>query len=179
MWALPSLLADVKDDSPADQTGLKQGSPVEVAVGLQRLVTRTAVGMKVPVKVVRDGHKKYLTVTIGEQSDTTKVAKAEPNEKDYAFVGVIVQDLDRDLAEELGIKGKAQGVMVTSVEPDNGAEKASLAPGDVIRKIHRQPVKFMKDFEKLSSSVKKGDNMLILINRRDAIPVSESLTQKS
>ncbi len=117
-----ALVSDVKDDSPADQTGLKQGSPVEVTVGLKWLVTRTAVGMKVPVKVVRDGHEKYRTVTIGEQSDTTKVVKAEPNEKDYAFVGVIAQNLDRDLAEELGIKGKAQGVIVTSVEPDNGAE---------------------------------------------------------
>jgi serine protease Do len=171
-----ALVSDVKDDSPADQAGLKQGdiittyqgSPVEDAVALQRLVTRTAVGLKVPVKVIRDGHEKDLTVTIGEQSDTTKVAKAEPNEKGYAFAGVAVQDLDRDTAKELGFKGKAQGVVVTGIEPDSGAEKAGLMPGDVIREINRQPVKSVKDFEKVSSSVKKGDNVLILINRRGA-----------
>jgi serine protease Do len=169
-----ALVSDVKEESPADQAGLKQGdvitayqgSPVEDAVALQRLVTRTGVGMKVPVKVIRDGHEKDLTVTIGEQLDTTKVAKAEAGEADYAFAGVAVQNLDRETAKELGLKGKAQGVVVTGVEPESGAEKAGLMTGDVIREINRQPVKSVKEFEKASSAIKKGDNVLILINRR-------------
>jgi serine protease Do len=132
------------------------------------LVTRTAVGTKVPVRVIRDGHEKDLTVTIGEQPETNKIAKAETGEADYAFAGVAVQDLDRDTAKELGIKGKTSGVVVTSVAPDSGAEKAGLMPGDVIREINRQPVKSVKDFETLSSRVKKGENVLILINRRGA-----------
>jgi serine protease Do len=169
-----ALVSDVKEDGPADQGGLKQGdvitsyqgSPVEDAVALQRMVTSTSVGSKVPVKIMRDGHEKELTITIGEQHDTTKTAKAEAGEKDYAFAGVAVQDLDKDTAKELGMKGKTQGVVVTSVEPDSGADKAGLMPGDVIREINRQPVKSVKEFEKVSSAVKKGDNVLILINRR-------------
>jgi serine protease Do len=169
-----ALVSDVKEDGPADQGGLKQGdvitsyqgSPVEDAVALQRMVTSTSVGSKVPVKIMRDGREKELTITIGEQHDATKTAKAESGEKDYAFAGVAVQDLDKDTAKELGMKGKAQGVVVTSVEPDSGADKAGLMPGDVIREINRQPVKSVKEFEKVSSAVKKGDNVLILINRR-------------
>lgn len=169
-----AIVSNVKEDGPADQGGLKQGdviisyqgSPIEEAVVLQRMVTRTPVGTKVPVKVMRDGHEKELTITIGEQPDTIKTAKAESGEKDYAFAGVAVQDLDKDQAKELGIKGKAQGVVVTSVEPDSGADRAGLLPGDVIREINRQPVKSVKEFEKVSSAVKKGDNVLILINRR-------------
>lgn len=169
-----ALVSDVREDSPAEQGGLKQGdvitsyqgSPVEDAVTLQRMVTKTAVGSKAVVKVVRDGHEKDLTVTIGEQPETAKIAKVESGEKDYAFAGVAVQDLDKDTAKELGLKGKPQGVVVTSVEPDSGADKAGLMPGDVIREINRQPVKSVKEFEKVSSAVKKGDNVLILINRR-------------
>jgi len=169
-----ALVSDVKDDSPADQGGLKQGdvilsyqgSPVEEAVALQRMVTRTPVGTRVPVTVMRDGHEKELMITIGEQPDTIKTAKTDSGENDYAFAGVAVQDLDRDQAKELGIKGKAQGVVVTSVEPDSGADRAGLLPGDVIREINRQPVKSVKEFDKVSSTVKKGDNVLILINRR-------------
>ena len=171
-----ALVSDVKEDSPADQAGFKQGdiivayqgSSVEDVVALQRMVTRTAVGTKVPVKVIRDGHEKDLTVTIGEQSETTKIAKPETGEGDYAFAGVAVQDLDQDTAKELGLKGKTQGVVVTSVQPDSGSDKAGLMPGDVIREINRQPVKSVKDFEKLSSGIKKGENVLILINRRGA-----------
>jgi serine protease Do len=169
-----ALVSDVKDESPAGQGGLKQGdiittyqgSTVEDAVALQRQVTKTAVGTKVIVRVIRDGHEKDLTVTIGEQPDTTKVAKAETGVTDYAFAGVAVEDLDRDTAKELGIKGKDQGVVVTAVEPDSGAEKAGVMRGDVIREINRQPVKSVKDFEKVSAGLKKGEHVLILIDRR-------------
>ena len=171
-----ALVSDVKEDSPADHAGLQQGdvitsyqaAPVEDAVALQRLVTITTVGAKVPMKVLRDGHEKEITVTIGEQPGDPKIAKADGEVKEYAFAGVAVQDLDRDTAKELGIKGKAQGVVVTSVEPDSAADKAGLVPGDVIREINRQPVKSAKEFEKVSSAVKKGENVLILINRRGA-----------
>ncbi|TKS60465.1 MAG: hypothetical protein EWM72_01356 [Nitrospira sp.] len=123
-----ALVSDVKEDGPADQAGLKQGdvitayegSLVEDAVALQRLVTRTAVGANVTVTVIREGHEKNFTVTIREQQETSKIAKVETGDQEYAFVGVAVQDLDRDRAKELGIKGKAQGVVVTRVEPDSG-----------------------------------------------------------
>jgi serine protease Do len=166
-----ALVTDVKEDSPADHAGLKQGdvvtsyqaSPVDDAVALQRLVTKTGVGSKASLTVMRDGHEKEITVTIGEQPGELKMAKADGDENEYAFAGV-----DRDTAKELGIKGKAQGVVVTSVEPDSGADKAGLMPGDVIREINRHPVKSVKEFEKVSSAVKKGENVLLLINRRGA-----------
>lgn len=169
-----ALVSDVRDDSPAGRASLKQGdiittyqgSPVEDAVALQRLVTKTAVGTRVTIRVIRDGQEKDITVKIGEQPDTIKIAKTETDESDYAFAGVTVQDLDRDTAKELGVKGKAQGVVVTAVEPDSGAEKAGVMRGDVIREINRQPVKSVKDFEEVSSGLKKGENVLILIDRR-------------
>jgi serine protease Do len=169
-----ALISDVKDEGPADQAGLKQGdivrmyqgSPVEDAAALQRQVTKTMVGTKVTIRVIRDGHERDLTVTIGEQPDSTKIAKAEIGDTDYAFAGVTVQDLDRETAKELGVKGTIQGVVVTGVEPDSGAEKAGVMWGDVIREINRQSVKSVKDFEKVSSGLKKGENVLILINRR-------------
>lgn len=172
-----ALVSDVKVDSPADRAGVRQGdvvisyqgSAVEDAVALQRMVTGTTIGSKVPVKVFRDGHAKELTITIGEQPDTAKIAKAEAEEQgDYAFAGAAVQDLDRETAKQLGFKGNMQGVVVTSVDPDSGVGKAGLMPGDVIREINRKPVKSMKEFEQISSVVKKGENVLILINRRGA-----------
>ena len=169
-----ALVSDVQDGSPAGQAGLNQGdiitiyqgSLVEDAVALQRQVTKTAVGTKVTIRVIRDGYEKNLTVTIGEQPETRKTAKVATGELDYAFAGVAVQDLDRDTAKELGVRGKAQGVVVTAVEPDSGAEKAGVMRGDVIREINRQLVKSVKDFEKVSSGLKKGEHVLILIDRR-------------
>lgn len=170
-----ALVSDVKEDSPADQAGLKQGDVIieyqgiliEDGVALQRMVTRTPVGSKVPVKVMRDGRARDLTVRIGEQPELEKVAKkVESGEHDYALAGLSVEDLDRDTARELGLKGKTQGVIVTKVEPDSGAEKAGLMPGDVIREVNRQPVKSVKDFENVSAHMKNGENVLILVNRQ-------------
>lgn len=167
-----ALVSDVKEEGPAGQAGLKQGdvitvyqgTPIDDAVALQRQVTKTVVGTKVTIRVLRDGHEKDVHVTIGEQPDMTKIAKAEAGETDYAFAGVAVQDLDREIAKQLGVKGN--GVVVTAVEPDSGAEKAGVLRGDVIREINRQPVKSVKEFEKVSSRLKKGENILILIDRR-------------
>ena len=118
------------------------------------------------MRVVRDGKERELTVRIGEQPEQEKVAKVDGGETDYALAGLAIEDLDQNTARELGIKGKFQGVIVTRVEPDSGAEKAGLVPGDIIREINRKPVKSVKDFENMSSDVKKGDSILILINRR-------------
>lgn len=169
-----ALISEVGDESPAGEAGLKQGDIVttyqgaliEDAVALQREVTKTAVGTKVTIQVVRNGHEKQLTVTIGEQPETTKIAKAEIGETGYAFAGVAVQDLDRDTAKQLGVKGRSQGVVVTAVEQDSVAEKAGVMRNDVIREVNQQPVKSVKDFEKVSSGIKKGENVLILIDRR-------------
>jgi serine protease Do len=117
---------------------------------------------------MREGHEKELTITIGEQPEPTKIARSETGRTDHALAGVAVQDLDRETAKELGLKGNVQGVVVTEVEPDSGAEKAGLQPGDIIREINRQPVKSVKEFERASSHLKKGENTLILINRHGA-----------
>lgn len=168
-----ALVSDVREGSPAEQAGLKEGDViieyhgtlVEDGVALQRLVTRTSAGTVVPLKVIRDGHGREMTVRIGEQPDETKVAKVERGETDHALSGLAVEDLDQATSKELGLNGK-RGVVVTRVAPDSEAEKAGLMPGDVIREINRQPIKSVKDFEKVSSDVKKGGTVLILVNRR-------------
>lgn len=168
-----ALISDIKEGSPAEQAGLKQGdviieyqgTAVGDGVALQRLVTRTSVGASVPLKVMRDGRAREMTVKIGEQPNEEKIAKAERADPEYALSGLAVEELDQETAKELGLDLK-RGVVVTRVEPDGGAEKAGLLPGDVIREVNRQPIKSVKDFEKASSDMKKGGTILILVNRR-------------
>ncbi len=171
-----ALVTDLKEDGPAEKAGFKQGdvitsfqgNAIEDAVTLQRAVTRAAVGSKATMKVMRDGHEKEMTVTIGELPENPQVAKADIGSSDQGLAGLAVQELDRETAQELGLKGKPQGVVVTSVEPDSEAERAGLMPGDVIREINRKPVVSMKDYDRVASDLKKGQNVLVLINRRGA-----------
>ena len=171
-----AVVTDVKEEGPADKAGIKQGDvilsyqgiSVDDAVTLQRAVTRSAVGSKATVKVLRDGHEQELSVTLAELPDTQQVAKAEIESPDQPLAGLAVQELDRETAQELGLKGKIQGVVVTNVDPESEAERAGLMPGDIIREINRKPVTSMKEFDRAASSLKKGQTVLVLINRRGA-----------
>jgi Do/DeqQ family serine protease len=54
-------------------------------------------------------------------------------------LGVTIQNLTPEIAKGLGIDA-ANGVVVTQVQPDSGADKAGIKAGDVILKVDGQPV---------------------------------------
>ena len=170
-----ALVSSVAEDSPAQRAGLKQGDvivayqgkPVEDAAALQREVTHTPVNTKATLKIIRDGREQEVTVTIGEQAETVKVAGADFSTEN-ALAGVEVQSLDLQAARELGLHGKVQGIVVVNVEPDSLADRAGLAQGDVIKEINRQPIKSVRDYEKIVSNLKKDESVLLLINRSGA-----------
>lgn len=171
-----ALVSDVTSESPAERAGLKQGdviveyqgNPVEDPGALQRAVTRTPVGTKATLKVIRDGREQEIEVTIAEQPETVRVASTEESEAEGALAGVEVRDLDRRTARELGLSDNAKGVVVMNVDPESHAAQAGLTEGDVIQEINRKPVRSVKDFEKIAAGLKKDQPALLLINRRGA-----------
>lgn len=89
-------------------------------VGINTAISSTSggyqgVGFAVPVNVAK---------WVSEQLDKDGVVHR-------AYLGVGIQPVNRDLAEQLGLKS-AQGVMVTEVRPDSPAEKAGVKVGDVV-----------------------------------------------
>ena len=170
-----ALVGNVAEESPAEQAGLKSGDvivgyrglPIDDAVTLQRQVTRTPVGTKAPVQVVRNGKSLDLTVTVGEQPGLVKTAGAERSQ-DHALAGLDIQSLDPKTARDLGLSAKTKGVLVVGVDPDSGAAKAGLAQGDVIREINKQPIASVQEFEKIAAGLKKDQPVLMLVNRHGA-----------
>src|SRR6266705_3486711 len=55
-------------------------------------------------------------------------------------LGIGVQRVTSDVAESLGL-GDTKGVIVTSVRPGSGAEKAGIRRGDVITALNETPVR--------------------------------------
>src|SRR5207245_1021491 len=124
------------------------------------------VGFAVPASMATPVYESLVaTGNVGEQSETVKVARADSSAENV-LAGVEVQSLDLQTARELGLHGKTQGVVAVNVEPDSLADRAGLAQGDVIKEINRQPIKSVRDYEKIVSNLKKDESALLLINRR-------------
>ncbi len=171
-----ALVSEVREDSPAEKAGLTPGdvivqyenTAIEDSTSLQRQVTKTAVATNAKLKILRDGREQELAVTIGEQPESMKTARADSDAGDHALAGLSVQELDRAAARELGVKPGVQGVLIAEVDPGSPASQAGLARGDVIREINKQPVRTVKDFERIAAALKKDEQALVLINRRGA-----------
>lgn len=63
-------------------------------------------------------------------------------EKGYVtrgWLGVAIQDVDRDLAESFGLK-KPMGALISAVVPGGPADKAKLHPGDIITRFNNKVI---------------------------------------
>src|SRR5262249_32623867 len=137
-----ALVADVVKDGPAEGAGLKQGDvivefdgkPVVDSAELPLLVARTGVGKSVKLKVIRDKETKEFSVKVGELKDEDQNEGAGSSSED---LGLAVQTLTPELAENLNLDKGLKGVVVTQVEPGGPAAEAGLRRGDVILEVNR------------------------------------------
>ncbi len=80
------------------------------------------------------------------------------------WLGVSIQDVDRDLAESFGLK-KAEGALVAKVFPDTPAAAAGLKQGDIITAFNDKPVVLSADLPHLVGRVKPGSQATMTVMR--------------
>ncbi|MHB8092197.1 MAG: DegQ family serine endoprotease [Syntrophales bacterium] len=164
-----ALVSQTLPGEPADKAGIKQGDviinfdgrKVENSKDLPRIVAATPIGKEVAVTVIRDGKEIKLQAKIGEMEEEKSAGLKTPGQP---TLGVSVQNLTPQVARELGLKQTA-GVVVTDIESGSPAEDAGIQTGDVIESVNRKPVKNVSEFVKEVEKVKKGDGLLLLVQR--------------
>jgi Do/DeqQ family serine protease len=169
------LVSGVTPGGPADRAGLHSGDvitaiaghPVDDPNALRNRVAGTAPNSQVNVSMIRDGREQQVNVKLGEL--TAESAKSERsggsgNAPGDRHLGVSVEPLTSDLAEQLGLRKGTQGVVVRDLEPDGPAARAGVQPGDVITSVNRQPVRSTSD---ITAALKGASSrpVLLLINR--------------
>ncbi len=163
-----ALVANVTSNGPAEGAGVQIGDVI-IEFGGQRvkesndlpiIVARTTVGKKVSVVVLRDGKEVKLSVTIGELKEEEVLASA----KGKGDLGLTVQRVTPQIADSLGLD-RAEGVVITMVEPGSPAEEAGLRRRDVILEIDRKSIRKLSDYQKAITKIKKGKGILLLVRR--------------
>jgi serine protease Do len=164
-----ALVAEVMEGTPAQQGGMERGDiitsfdgkEVETPNDLQRIVANTSPDKGVKVKVIRDGKIKTLTVKVGTMpEEITETEKAITTD-----LGLTVQTLTPDLAEQFNWSRDEKGVLITGVDPSGSGAEAGLRRGDLIKEIDRQNVESTEDYSRIVGKAKKGESLLFLIKR--------------
>ncbi len=168
------LVADVNDNSPAAKAGLKQGDVIVAYAGqpvtdvgdFRNRVALTAPGSRQPLTLVRDGKRVEVTATIGTLSAERTTAPVAPEETNTAVLGLTVQTVTPDLAQQFNTEPGA-GVIVTAVEPGSIADLAGIDVGTTILQVNRKTVKNAAEFRNAVARSGGERRVLLLIRQGD------------
>jgi serine protease Do len=168
----------VDQDAPAGKAGLHEhdvivslnGTAVESAAQLRRMIKETPPGRVVNLGISRDGQPLTIKVQLADRHKSMTWAPkggefkfdmpqlpAMPDLPDFDVPvsvvivhsslrsGLMVENITPQLGDFFGVKG-GNGVLVRSVEKGSRGEKAGFRAGDVVVKVNNQPVHDTSDF---------------------------------
>lgn len=152
-----AFVLEVWSDTPASKAGISPGDIISEIGGkkiggttdLQQAIRHAKVDEKIIVKIVRNGVESALEVMVERQPEDlagkTYVAIRKLDEPTNFSLGLVVNDLNPEIAKSLGFEGE-HGVLVVDVEVDSPAERAGIRPGDLIIKVGTKEVHSVIEF---------------------------------
>lgn len=184
----------VDQDAPAGKAGLQEhdvilsvnGTPVESAAQLRRMIHETPPGRVITLGLSRNGQPVSVKVQLanrgkefsmfgpGSKPLEVHVPEIHIPEIDIPSItmvmatasvrsGLTVENITPQLGEFFGVKN-GSGVLVRSVEKGSRADRAGFHAGDVIVKVNDQSVHDTSDFTRAVHS-RSGNSMKVLVMR--------------
>ena len=80
------------------------------------------------------------------------------------WLGVVIQEVNKDLAESFGLK-KAKGALVAQLVPGSPAEEGGLLSGDIITQFNGKEINLSSDLPHMVGRIKPGDTATLDIVR--------------
>jgi serine protease Do len=183
----------VDQDAPAGKAGLQEhdvilsmnGTPVESAAQLRRMIHETPPGRVITLGLSRNGQPITVKVQLASRQNEFMFG---PNSKSFEVhvpeihipeidipsitmvmatasvrSGLTVENITSQLGEFFGVKN-GTGVLVRNVEKGSRADRAGFHAGDVIVKVNDQPVHDTSDFTHAVHS-RNGNSIKVLVMR--------------
>ena len=172
-----ALIAKVLPDSPASEAGFEvgdvivdfNGREVSFSSDLPPMVGNTETGNSVPVKIIRRGEKRTLSVRIAELPEENILAgdnmddSHTPEQSKPNSLNIVVANPTE--TQRSTLKLDEYGVIVTSVS--NGpAGRAGIRQGDVILLINNEKIKDVQHFNEVLSALPEDKSIPVLIQRQ-------------
>jgi serine protease Do len=169
-----ALVAGVDDKGPAKPAGIKNGDvivkfdgkEVKNSTDLPKIVAQTTVGKDVSVIIVRGGKEVEVKVKLGRLEEGEKLASLEKDDAGknspaapgksvvQKALGMEFATISADARKKYGIKDGAEGVLITSVEPNSSAAEKRVNAGDRILEINQEAMAKPEDVTKKLKALK-------------------------
>ena len=174
--AIGALVSTVNEASPAQAAGLEpgdvivsfDGKAIEKMRDLPRIVAETEIGATVVVELIRNGSRMTVDVTLGELEKAELVGivgeESQGDAESFEKLGFAVDNLNAELAAELGLDESMRGVVVTEVVEGSPAFDKGLQPGDVIKRFGQRRVENAADLAKsVAETLESGRAGVLLL----------------
>ena len=193
------LIRAVTAGSPAARAGIQQGDvvisvggqPVTPDQSLSYLVSRQAVGSRVPMELIRGGRRQTVTVQLAERPSEQELARLSGTQEEEVSetpaeqqstgqrsarqsLGLTVQTLTPEIARSLRLTDvNTRGVVVAAVDPNSDAGAQGLRQGDVILSINQQPTRTPEEAAAAVDAARRAGRSAVnlLIRRGNQPPV--------
>lgn len=186
-----AIVAAVIGGSPAEKAGFRtgdvvihmDGTPVKDNRDLSRRVAALQVNQNAKFGVWRDNRESTISVTVAKRPDQKALIAQNGGEDGsdspsgsnssgakVAALGLDLSAITPQIRQELGLKGDANGVVITDVDPDSDAAERGLQPGDRIVQASGKPVQSIADVNSAVATAKslKRPSVLLFVERGKA-----------
>jgi len=190
------IVAHIEPGQPAARAGVQQGDVIVKINGqdvtpdntLSFIVAGLPVGSKVTIDVIRNGKPVTLTAMLAERPPEDQL---NPDEQDNdndgapdtgsqaapnglrASLGLSLQTLTPQIAQQLGLTAGTHGVVVTGVDDSSDAGSKGLQPRDVILAIANRSVTNVAEAAAAVDAAKKdGSKTVLLLVQRGNRPAT-------
>jgi serine protease Do len=197
----------VDQDAPAGKAGIHEhdvilnlnGTPVESAAQLRRMIKEIPPGRVITLGISRDGQP--LTIKL-QLADRRQSMAYKPGPSDFNFhlpampsmpdfeppisvviahssvrSGLMVENITPQLGDFFGVKN-GKGVLVRSVEKGSRADKAGFHAGDVVVKVNNEAVRDTSDFTRALRSSSGGSAAVTVVREKKEQNLTLTLPEK-
>lgn len=181
------VVQSVQPNSPAERAGIRRGDVItainskSVRSGdeLLAIISNSEPGARLRVDYLRNAKPGSCDIVVGDwnkivgtSDGASPDASPSPSGSSNAtgILGLMVRNLAPEQAQPLSSQlhlTQPEGVMVSDVRPGSFAEDLGLQPSDIILTLNHQAVRSVDDFSRLQSGLKSGEDVLLLIARRN------------
>ena len=166
-----AIISQVIKNSPAEDAGVEKqdviiavnGVKVDDSSNLKNLISSGRPHDKTKLTLIRDGHEKKLTVTLGIRPGEKELAETyRYGEKLFDILGLRVETFENRDPKNLDY---VNGVKIVEVKKDSPASDNNINRGDIITEMGKTSIKEKNEYDSKLESYSKGDTIMLRIVR--------------